>query len=145
MCSFSSSSFFLPADKLAGDTLPPSCLYLCRVLVAPIALLFLLHFFTCQWWDFLPPSTSASKPHIFFRNFLSTYFALTQASFSCLCGGKQKPLVLRNPSVHTVQVICSWCACANWPHAAGSRFFQSSLFTGALVDAINYRVTKLTH
>lgn len=73
----------VPADKFPGDKLPPLCRYLCRVL-AWMELLFLLHFFIRQWCDFLLTVSSAEEPHIFFRNFFSTYLDLIQASFSCL-------------------------------------------------------------
>lgn len=138
--------FAVPAAKLAGDTLPPSCLYLCRVLGAPMALLFLLHFFTCQWWDFLPPSTNTSKPHIFFKNFLSTYLALIQASFSCLREGKRKPFLFRNPQYkYCSEALFTWREFAYRPRAVGSGFFQTSFFTGTFVDVINYSVSKFTH
>lgn len=75
----------LPEERVAGDALPGSCLYLRCALGTVVALLCLLHFLEFhRRSDFLPPLTRTSPVIIFFRNFFSTYFALIQASFSCL-------------------------------------------------------------
>ena len=74
-----------PAERVEGEVLPGSCRYFCRALDIVVALLCLRHFFTLhRRSDFLSPLMSISVEPSFFRNFFSTYFALIQASFSCL-------------------------------------------------------------
>lgn len=75
----------IPEEKVEGEMFPGSCRYLRRVLGTVVALLCLRHFFTLhRRSDFLSPLMSISVEPSFFKNFFSTYFALIQASFSCL-------------------------------------------------------------
>ncbi len=138
-CTVDKKKDWLPEERFAGDALPGSCLYLRCVLGTVVTLLCLLHFLGFhRRSDFLPPLTTTSPVIIFFRNFFSTYFALIQASFSCLKNqGSNKWL--------DIEIHRKRATCVHVPHhspgAAGSRFLQALLFTAAFIDVVDDTVS----